>query len=381
MRFIKYIFVSALIVIFNFNILSASDKNFSYDEKENDPSYNIDIDTVVKKQKMYFEIDNLSDIDWVIDDYMAEAFPIISQDAIERVIQTKTVQRIDESGNESAAAEGIYKIGFSVPVNYLEKSPKITWELNIPEYSSRIFQSFEGKEILIDVWPNVVGTISTKTYTGNFEAYRLRNYPTYKDPDPKKKDVPAVPPGVDNPLGLFVVHYDENSLRYFHGTNKNHLLQNKTRDLSHGCVRNDNENIDKMKRFIIKKMVKSADLSGWIGSKKSIIYNMKPEDKFPVKIIYKTFQVDKDDRGKYITLFKDIYNYSNPKNINTKLNESSLITLSTHENIVNEFNYKFPDDELTEEMLNAVVGFALEKPKYYEKQYIDDLLKIFSVKN
>ncbi|HMT12264.1 MAG TPA: L,D-transpeptidase, partial [Ignavibacteria bacterium] len=65
----------------------------------------------------------------------------------------------------------------------------------------------------------------------------------------------------------FAAHYDENSLRYFHGTNKNGLLKNEYRALSHGCVRNDNTNIDKMKKFIVKRMVTSQDISWWANRK------------------------------------------------------------------------------------------------------------------
>jgi len=125
----------------------------------------------------------------------------------------------------------------------------------------------------------------------------------------EKESLPATPPGPKNPLGLFVVHYDENSLRYFHGTNKNHLLYTKMRNLSHGCVRNDNDNIQKMKEFIIKRVIKSEDLSGWMDSKRSMTFEFADIDRFPVRIIYKTFMVNKDESGPYIELYQDIYNY------------------------------------------------------------------------
>jgi hypothetical protein len=376
----KFCFKIIFIVLFISALHHTLKADDNTGEQKIESIFEVDIDTAVNKQRMAFEVDNLGDVDWVIEDYLTDIFPLISENSIERVIQSKKVQRLDENGNESASSTGVYKVSFEVPVNYLQDSPRILWELNVPEFKSRIYQFFDDKEILIDVWPNVVGTIGTKTYTGNFEAYRLRNYPTYKDPDPKKKDVPAVRPGVDNPLGLFVVHYDENSLRYFHGTNKNHLLRNKSRDLSHGCVRNDNDNIDKMKRFIVKKMVKSSDLTGWVGSKKSMIFNMKEEDKFPVKIIYKTYEIDKDEKGKYITLFKDIYKYNDPKNINTKLNDPKLITLSSKENIINEYKLKFPGT-IADGELSVLIDNVLNNPNYYERQYFEDLLGRLSMKD
>ena len=130
-----------------------------------------------------------------------------------------------------------------MPKNYLEDTAKIFWKLNIPEFQSRIYQLYKDKQIYIDTWPNVVGTIKDKTYTGNFQAYKVRNWPFYKDPDPAKASLPPTKPGPGNPLGLFVVHYDENSLRYFHGTNNPKVLNNQLRNLSHGCIRNDNDNI------------------------------------------------------------------------------------------------------------------------------------------
>jgi murein L,D-transpeptidase YcbB/YkuD len=79
--------------------------------------------------------------------------------------------------------------------------------------------------------------------------------------------------------------------------------------LSHGCVRNLNENIAKMKKFIVKKIVRSEDLTGWLGSKQSMIFEMQEEDRFPVRIIYKTYDLKRDSYGGYIIFYKDVYNY------------------------------------------------------------------------
>jgi hypothetical protein len=273
-----------------------------------------------------------------------------------------------------------YRVTFEVPKNFLVDTAKILWALNIPNFESKIFQLYDGKEIYIDTWPNVVGTIKTKTYTGKFQAFRIRNWPFYKDPDPKKADLPPTKPGPGNPLGLFVVHYDLNSLRYFHGTNKNSLLNSKMRNLSHGCVRNDNGNIEKMKQFILKRVVKSTDLSGWLGSKKTLIYDLEEIDKFPVKITYRTFDIDSDGIGKYVILYKDIYNYSKPGNIDLKWNDDSLITTTNKENLLAEYEQKFGKD-INEDVLNMIVDYIINNGKEYEKYYIEELKTKFMVQN
>lgn len=266
---------------------------------------------------------------------------------------------------------------YDIKENFLAESPEIIWELNIPEYRSHLYQVYKNDTLFIDTWNNVVGTSRNKTYTGHFEAYKIRNWPSWKDPDKDKAHVPATPPGPKNPLGLFVVHYDENSLRYFHGTNKNHLIYSDKRDLSHGCVRNDNDNIEKMKQFIIKKVIKSDDLSSWLNSKRSLVYNLKEEDRFPVTIYYKTFDINKDDNGFYIEFYRDIYNYSNPANINTRLNDPSLIVLSTRDNILTEFKQEY-NQGITIAQFDDLLSNHLSNPEYYQKYYFEDLYKLIS---
>lgn len=334
----------------------------------------------VKSDRLYFEVSDTESSDQVIREHLLEIFPIISESQINNVILSKTVERtapfIDSL---SSASESTYKVSFEVPQNFLVDTAKISWELNIPSFESKLYQLYDGKKIYIDTWPNVVGTIKDKTYTGNFQAYRVRNWPFYKDPEPSKAHLPPTKPGPGNPLGLFVVHYDENSLRYFHGTNKNHLLQNKMRNLSHGCVRNDNDNIEKMKEFIIKRVVKSTDLSSWLGSKKTLIYDFDEVDKFPVKITYNTFEMDKDFNGNYVILYKDIYNYSSGR-INSELNDPELITLTNKENLIAEYRKKFGND-LREDALNMIIDYLISNGEEYEKYYIEDLKQKFMIQN
>jgi hypothetical protein len=313
----------------------------------------------------------LNEADASIEELIVEKYPIISGKLIENIKASRTVQKLvsdTTGGYQTTAVNADYK----VPYNFLLDTVKLLWELNIPEFRSHLYQIYNNDTIYIDTWNNVVGMgKDNKTYTGRFEAYRVRNWPSWKDPEKGKEQLPATPPGPKNPLGLFVVHYDENSLRYFHGTNKNYLLSQLPRNLSHGCVRNDNSNIAKMKEFIIKRVIKSADLSGWLDSKRSMTFEFASIDRFPVRIIYKTFNVDKDDSGIFIELYKDIYYYKSRGSIDTKWNDPSLITLTTEDNIVSEYKYKFGNN-IPEETLRKIVKDIIDKGGEYEKNYIKD---------
>lgn len=370
-------------ILFFILILNISFRN-NYSAGKDDPEKNSGkFDSVIENEKLYFETDNIEASDDIIRDHMLEQFPIISEDAINKIILTKSIiQNSAQTADSTSASsqETIYKVSFEVPKNFLADTAKILWELNIPNFESKIYQLYNSQQIYIDTWPNVVGKASTKTYTGNYSAYKIRNWPFYKDPEPSKASLPPTPPGPGNPLGLFVVHYDENSLRYFHGTNKNGLLNNKMRNLSHGCVRNDNENIEKMKEFIIKRVVKSKDLSGWLNSKKTLIYDFEESDKFPVKIIYKTFDIDSDKTGNYIILFNDIYNYKNSDNIDTEWDDPGLITLTNKENLTAEYRKKFGKD-ISDDELELIINYLLNSSTEYEKYYLSDLKEKFMITN
>lgn len=321
-------------------------------------------------QKVVFKIDSPENAGAYIEKYLKETYPLISENAINNIIETKTINKF--LMNDTLGIVEFYAVIY-VPKYYLDPSPKILWELNIPEFQSHIYQIYQSDTILIDVWHNVVGKPSTKTYTGHYKAFRLRNWPFWKDPE-AGDSVKPTPPGPNNPLGLFVVHYDENSLRYFHGTNKNYLLKNEYRALSHGCVRNENENIEKMKEFIIKKVIKSDDLSSWLGSKKSMIYEIKEEEQFPVRIIYKTFDINKDASGGYIIFFSDIYNYNRSNPSLGKFDDPSLITATTIENVLNEFKQKYPSTQTPDEKLIPILENLISNHKDYQKYYFDDII-------
>ncbi len=250
MRFL----ILCLLILFTHNSKNA----FSQDNVDSlNVKQNVGHDSEIKKVKLYFETEDTQSSDQIIRDHLTDQFPIISEALINQILSTKSIRQSPPQNADStlsSASEMIYRVSFEVPENFLGDTAKILWELNLPGFESKLYQLYKGQQIYIDTWPNVVGKISTKTYTGNFQAYRIRNWPFYKDPDPSKADLPPTKPGPDNPLGLFVVHYDENSLTIFsRHKHKYSLLKNKMRNLSHGCVRNDNDNIEKMKEFIIKE--------------------------------------------------------------------------------------------------------------------------------
>ena len=331
---------------------------------------NLDSSSNPGLQKVVFKINGVEELDSRIEEYLRDNYPIISDEAIEEIKSTKWINKF--LLNDSLGIVDFYA-NFYVPKYYLVDRPDILWELNIPAFESHIYQIYEGDTILIDTWPNVLGKPSTRTYTGHYEAFRLRNWPSWKDPD-APDSVRATPPGPGNPLGLFVVHYDENSLRYFHGTNKNYLLKNEYRALSHGCVRNLNENIAKMKEFIVKKIVRSEDLTYWIGSKRSMIFEMKEEDRFPVRIIYKTFDINRDFYGDYIIFYKDVYNYEKRGKI-SKFDDPELITYSALDNILAEFKLKHSSINIPDEKIIPIIENLLASHGNYVKYYFEDLVK------
>jgi len=374
------IFVKKLLLFTSFLLLSASVISFAQIPVNDSKQANKIFDSIIGKEKLSFESEDINSSEQIIRDHLLEIFPIISETEINKIIQSKSIKEFPPVISDSLTVSNtIYKISFEVPKNYLADTAKILWELNIPEFQSRLYQLYNGEQIYIDTWPNVVGTMKDKTFTGNFQAYKIRNWPFYKDPEPSKAHLSPTKPGPGNPLGLFVVHYDENSLRYFHGTNQPGVLDNKLRNLSHGCVRNDNDNIERMKEFIIKRVVKSTVLSHWLGSKKTVIYDFEEIDKFPVKIIYKTYEVSTDALGKYVMLFKDVYKYSTGK-INTVLNDTALVTLTSTENIFADYRKTF-GKEIPDDALKMMIAYVINKGEEYEKYYIDDLKEKFMILN
>lgn len=359
------LFIAAIFISFLLNLIT-SESLFS---QLTDNTSNI-TDSKKETERVVLRIKDLDGLNERVEAHMKDLYPLISDESLNEIKASKYITKY--LANDTLGIVDFYLV-FDVPKHFLSEPPKILWELNIPEFQSRIFQIYNNDTILIDVWPNVVGKPSTRTYTGYYKAFRLRNWPFWKDPE-AGDSVRPTPPGPNNPLGLFVVHYDENSLRYFHGTNKNHLLKNEYRALSHGCVRNDNANIAKMKEFIIKKMIKSDDLNGWLGSKKSMIYEIKDTDQFPIRITYKLFDINSDENGDYIIFFKDIYNYSkNPSY--SKYDVPELMTFINLENILNEFKREHILKNIPDEKLIPIIENLISNHKDYTKYYFNDLIK------
>ena len=328
----------------------------------------------IATQKIVFEGASIDDAYQSMRNYIKENFPLITNKTIDVILEKKSIEPYYTDENSPENKKLFYKVTFDVPVNYLIDTVKLLWVLNIPEFRSYLYQLYSKDTIYIDTWNNVVGTNKDKTYTGNFEAYKIRNWPSWKDPEKGKENVPATPPGPKNPLGLFVVHFDENSLRYFHGTNKEYLLDDKFRSLSHGCVRNLNENIQKMKEFIIKKVVKTKDLTFWLDSKKSMEYNFDESERFPVKILYKTYKVDKDETGEYVELYRDIYGYRSRNFASDKFNEADLVFTTSRENLLKEYRESLKGKISDEEIL-PVFDYIIKHGQEYEKYYIKDIKK------
>jgi len=324
----------------------------------------------IPTQTLTVEAESIETADNSVRNYIIENFPILPESTVEKLIKKRT---IDYGTQDSTKSENVtfYKVTYSIPQNFLIDTAKILWELNIPEFRSHLFQLYGQDTIYLDMWNNVIGTIKDKTYTGNFEAFRIRNWPSWKDPEKGKEDLPPTPPGPKNPLGLFCVHYDEASLRYFHGTNKEYLLDDKFRSLSHGCVRNYNDNIRKMKEFIIKRVIKSKDLSSWLDSKKSMQFDFDKQDRFPVRIIYKTYNIFKEEDGNYIELYKDIYGYKNYTG--DKFNDRSLVFLTSKENLIKEYREKIGND-IPEDRLNQLIDYVIKHCEEYETYDINKIL-------
>lgn len=330
-----------------------------------------------KKNKTEFETltiegGTIAEADNSLRSYLIDLYPLLTDKIINGIIEKRSIQPIWASSPGETEKIISYSVNYKVPKNFLADTVKIFWELNIPEFRSNLYQLYNGDTIYIDTWNNVVGTIQNKTYTGSYFAYRIKNWPSWKDPEKGKEELPAVPPGPKNPLGLFVVYYDLRSLRYFHGSNKNYLLDDKFRSLSHGCVRNDNGNIEKMKEFIIKRVVKAKDLTAWLNSKSTIVYDFEEFEKFPVSIIYKTYNVNRDEGGVYFEVYKDVYNYTRAK-IDESWNDANLISLTSKENIMKEYRKKVGND-LSDEKLGAVADYMANSAADYEKYYLSDLL-------
>ena len=357
---IKFSIASLLLVLSVFFFTGTAKSIDDPNKKNNIPTQNLTV-----------EAESLNQADYSVKSYLQEYFPILPEKTIDILIKNRKIE-FSSTDSTKDSKSSFYKISYAIPENFLADTAKILWVLNIPEFRSYIYQLYKNDTIFIDRWNNVVGTNKDRTYAGTFEAFRVRNWPTWKDPEKGKEDLPPVPAGPKNPLGLFCVHYDEASLRYFHGTNKEHLLDDKNRSLSHGCVRNYNGNIAKMKEFIIKRVIKSRDLSSWLNSKKTMQYDFDKQDRFPVRIYYKTYNIFKEENGNYLELYKDIYGYN--RYPNDKFNDFNMTFLTTKQNLVKEYKEKIGND-ISDEKIGELMEYAMKHCNEYERYDLKNLLE------
>jgi hypothetical protein len=117
-------------------------------------------------------------------------------------------------------------------------------ELNVPSFRWRIYQVADGQRVLIADWPVVVGKPSTRTpMVPHLLMNEMEHYPHWIDPETMR----YVDPGPHNPLGIWKLRSSLTNKRwYYHGTNNPKLLGRDWRAFSHGCVRNENENIRRL---------------------------------------------------------------------------------------------------------------------------------------
>ena len=121
-------------------------------------------------------------------------------------------------------------------------------ELNIPAYRWRVWHIVKGERHLLADWPVIVGKTSTRTRVAFLPMDQLERYPPWTDPETKK----YVEPGPRNPLGVWKLKSTyTRRLWYYHGTNKPHLLKRTYRAFSHGCIRNDNDNIRRLSWLLL----------------------------------------------------------------------------------------------------------------------------------
>lgn len=130
--------------------------------------------------KVTLPFEDVENIDGQIEDYLLDMWPIMSDEEISAIQGSKDISKKlvnDTLGHVE------FSLTINVPAHYLEVAPTMLWELNIPEFTSRIYQIYNNDTILITVWPNVVGAPGTKTYTGYYNIFKGRTGPTWKDPD------------------------------------------------------------------------------------------------------------------------------------------------------------------------------------------------------
>ena len=103
-------------------------------------------------------------------------------------------------------------------------------------------------------------------------------------------------------------------------------------------------------------------------------FEMKEEDRFPVRIIYKTFDIKHDNYGDYIIFYKDIYRYESGARL-SEYDVPDLITFATLDNVLTEFKSKHSSLQIPDEKIIPIIENLIADHKDYQKYYFDDLVR------
>jgi len=188
---------------------------------------------------------------------------------------------------------------------------KLQTELNIPTYRWRIFHLVKDQRYLIADWPVIVGKRSTRTRVAALPMNQLEHYPPWTDPETGDHS----PPGPRNPLGIWKLKSTHTRrLWYYHGTNRPRLLKRKYRALSHGCIRNDNNNIARLAKLLLSHDAGDEVHSGYVAGRLDIVPQRKFR-KIPLVIpvdasnFYDTIEVSRKEpvSKSILTFYPDVY--------------------------------------------------------------------------
>ena len=142
-------------------------------------------------------------------------------------------------------------------------------DLNVPAFRWRIYQMVDGQRNLIADWPVVVGRPSKRTQiVPQIMMDQMEHYPSWTDPETGR----YVGPGPRNPLGIWKLKSSFNRRRwYYHGTNQPKLLGRDWRAFSHGCIRNDNDNIRRLGWLLVSHNAGSELRPGLVTGRLDVI--------------------------------------------------------------------------------------------------------------
>jgi hypothetical protein len=179
--------------------------------------------------------------------------------------------------------------------------------LNIPAFRWRIYLKGENdKDAQIADWPVVVGKVGRKSQVGSYELTHLEHYPSWVDPDTHE----YVSPGPHNPLGIWKI-FRPGMRWYYHGTNKEEILNSEQRARSRGCVRNKNWNIAKLAIVLLTRAVENPnalDIYDEKLNRRTCRKRVALSNPVIAKNVYDTIEFD--ERSQELVFYPNIYGYS-----------------------------------------------------------------------